>query len=178
MTLGFDRDVSKILKEGSVADNVSWQADVKLTNSSVRRNRARSILISTQGKVLLENNSFSSCTGVSLLFEGDATFWYESGPVRNVVIRSNKFSDFGLEGTGGPIIQFTPRVSNTGNPTFYYHRNIVFENNDCSVFGAYFGRCKNRLKILFLKGIQFLQARFIQFRNQMILRLRLNFRKM
>lgn len=133
MTLRFSDKVSEILHSSSVADNVSWQADVSLKNSVVRRNRARSILISTQGDVLIENNTFSTCTGVSILFEGDATYWHESGPVENVIIRNNHFSDFGLADGNSEILRFTPRVAFDGAPNHYYHKNVIFENNTCEI---------------------------------------------
>lgn len=133
MTLRFDKKVSDILHSGSVADNLSWQANVSFRNSEVRQNRARTILISTQGDVLIENNKFSTCTGLSLLFEGDATYWHESGPVKNVVIRNNTFKDFGLLNGNLQILRFTPRVAFDDFPTHYYHKNIVFENNTCEI---------------------------------------------
>ncbi|MEN8118631.1 MAG: right-handed parallel beta-helix repeat-containing protein [Bacteroidota bacterium] len=134
MTLRFDKKVSDILQKNSVADNISWQTDVEFKNSSVRRNRARSILVSTAGNVLIENNDFSECTHISMLFEGDAQFWYESGPVKNVVIRNNHFKDFGLGAGYGPLVQITPRVEFEGKPTSYYHKNIYFENNTIEAF--------------------------------------------
>lgn len=54
MTIRFDKKVNDLLRPGSVADNVSWQADVEFLNSTVQNNRARSLLISTQGDVLIE----------------------------------------------------------------------------------------------------------------------------
>jgi len=133
MTLRFDQKISDILQPNSVADNVSWQANVDFRNSTVRRNRARTILISTQGDVLIENNNFSTCTGNSILFEGDATYWHESGPVENVVIRNNHFKDFGLVNGNLQILRFTPRVTFDGTPSHYYHKNVIFENNTCEV---------------------------------------------
>jgi hypothetical protein len=133
MTLRFDKKVNEILRPSSVADNISWQANVDFRNSTVRRNRARTILISTQGDVLIENNNFSTCTAFSLLFEGDATYWHESGPVNNVVIRNNTFKDFGLVNGNCQILRFTPRVAFDGAPTNYYHNNVIFENNTCEV---------------------------------------------
>lgn len=138
MTIRFEEKVKDILRPSSVADNTSWQADVDMRNSTVRRNRARTLLISTQGNVLIEKNTFMTCTYASLLFEGDATYWHESGPVSNVVIRKNTFKDFGLSGGEAPIIRFTPRVAFDGKPNHYYHKNIIFENNHCEVFGKNF----------------------------------------
>ncbi|MEN8249054.1 MAG: right-handed parallel beta-helix repeat-containing protein [Bacteroidota bacterium] len=143
MTLRFDESIKDILEDNSVAENVSWQADVQFRNSSVRRNRARSILISTAGDVLIENNEFSSCTHISMLFEGDATFWYESGPVKNVIIRNNTFKNFGLGAGYGPLVQFSPRVTYSGAPTHYYHKNVFFLNNVCEVFGRLLVRAES-----------------------------------
>jgi len=131
----FTEKIADDLKPNSVADNLTWQADLHMQNTTVRRNRARSMLISTGGDALIENNRFLSCTFTSILFEGDGTFWHESGPVRNVVIRNNYFEDFGLARTGAPILQCSPRVIHEGEPTHYYHKNIHFENNTCKVFG-------------------------------------------
>ncbi len=133
MTLRFEKKVSDLLRPRSVADNVSWQADVDFRNSTVRRNRARTLLISTKGDVLIENNHFSTCTHFSLLFEGDATYWHESGPVENVVIRNNHFKNFGLASGNAQILRFSPRVTYDGAPSHYYHQNIVFEGNTCEV---------------------------------------------
>jgi hypothetical protein len=135
MEITFDSKVAEILRPSSAAENITWQADVHLKNSTVRRNRARSILISTDGDVIFENNHFETCTGQSLQFAGDATFWYESGPVRNVIIRNNYFKDFGLGGGNSPIIVFVPRLKFDGDPTHYYHHNVIFENNTCKLFG-------------------------------------------
>jgi len=135
MEITFTESIKDILQPNSVADNLSWQADLIMRNTTVRRKRARSILISTGGDVLIENNNFLSCTFTSILFEGDGTFWHESGPVRNVIIRNNHFEDFGLSTGNAPLIQCSPRVKFDGEPTHYYHHNIYFENNTCVVFG-------------------------------------------
>jgi len=135
LEITFTENIDDVLQPNSVADNLTWQADLEMRNTVVRRNRARSILISTGGNVLVENNRFESCTFTSILFEGDGTFWHESGPVRNVIIRNNHFRDFGLASGNAPLIQFSPRVSFEAEPTHYYHHNIQFLNNTCEVFG-------------------------------------------
>ncbi|MDD3744496.1 MAG: right-handed parallel beta-helix repeat-containing protein, partial [Lentimicrobiaceae bacterium] len=132
MELTCKEKVGDILRANSVANNLSWQPNLIFKNSVVRRNRARSILISTAGDVLVEGNHFESCTFTSILFEGDATFWYESGPVRNVIIRNNYFKNFGLHGGNAPVVQISPRTKPVKD--YYYHRNILFENNTCEVF--------------------------------------------
>ena len=135
MELTFTENIKDLLRPESVADNLTWQADLHMSNTTVRRNRARSILISTGGDVIVENNDFQTCTFTSILFEGDGTFWHESGPVRHVIIRQNRFRDFGLASGNAPLIQCSARVRFEDGPTYYYHHNILIENNLCEVFG-------------------------------------------
>lgn len=135
MEVSFYEPIDRLLRADSVAENLTWQPDLRITGCTVRHNRARSILISTAGNVLVENNHFSTCTANSIFFAGDVTFWHESGPVGNVLIRNNRFSDFGLQGGNAPIIRAAPRVALEGIPAAGYHRNIVFENNEIEIFG-------------------------------------------
>jgi hypothetical protein len=127
-------DLDKILKPNSVINNLSCQPNLVFKNSLVRRNRARSMLISTSGNVLVENNLLESCTHTSILFAGDAIFWYESGPVKNVIIRNNTFKNFGLHGGTSPLIQIAPEIVTIKD--FYFHSNILVENNICEVFSC------------------------------------------
>ncbi|HMG11382.1 MAG TPA: hypothetical protein VK609_22865, partial [Mucilaginibacter sp.] len=60
--------------------------------------------------------------------------WYESGPIKNVVIRNNNFKNFGLHGGTSPLIQITPDLK--PDKDFYYHSNILVENNTCEVFSC------------------------------------------
>lgn len=60
---------------------------------------ARSILVSTPRKVVIEGNTFSSIMS-AILFEGDMSHWYESGAVRDVTVRNNRF----LDGTYGDSV--------------------------------------------------------------------------
>lgn len=111
-------------------ENITWNADVIMKNCIVRRNRARSALISTKGKVLLEDNYFSSEMH-GILIEGDNNHWYESGAVEDVVIRNNTFDNGGF-GNNNPSypLYISPMLNKTqclGKTP--YHRNIEFTNN-------------------------------------------------
>jgi len=153
LEIRFTEPVDSILQPNSVADNLTWQADMTMRDTVVRRNRARTMLISTGGDVLVENNDFSTCSSVSMLFAGDATFWHESGPVRNVVIRNNRFRDFGLAGRGAPVINFNPEFDFDGAPTHYYHKNIMIEGNEMEVFGRLLVRAKTVDGFHFLNNV-------------------------
>ena len=116
--------------EGDALENLTCTPDVLIKNSFFGSNRARGILISTSGKVVIENNIFES-SGSAILIPGDANGWYESGAVKDVTIRNNIFNDPCLtsmyqfcEG----IISIDPEIPkpDISKP---FHRNIRIENN-------------------------------------------------
>ncbi|MFR0772348.1 MAG: hypothetical protein ACLSH3_00410 [Alistipes finegoldii] len=88
--LTFTSPVEGRLTVGDGLENMSWYPELIFRNNVVRNNRARSILVSTPRKVIIEGNTFSSMMS-AILFEGDMDHWYESGAVRGVTIRNNKF---------------------------------------------------------------------------------------
>jgi hypothetical protein len=127
-------DLSKKVNLESAVENVSWMASLTMKNCVVKQNRARSILISTSKKVLVDSNYFSSMmAGVRIC--GDANYWFESGPVSNVIIKNNTFEELGIGGHNPQaILQIDPVISKKYRKEGYFHRNIVFENNLIKTF--------------------------------------------
>lgn len=120
---------------GDALENLTWIPDVWVKNSFFGSTRARGILISTPGKVMIENNVFES-SGSAILVAGDANDWYESGAVMDVTIRNNTFNDPCLtsmyqfcEG----IISIYPEIPklDVNRP---FHKNIRIENNRFNPF--------------------------------------------
>jgi hypothetical protein len=120
---------------GDALENLTCIPDVIIQNSFFGSNRARGILMSTPGKVIIENNIFES-SGSAILIAGDANGWYESGAVSDVVIRNNKFNDPCMtsmyqfcEG----IISIYPEIPapDLKKP---FHRNIRIEGNEFNPF--------------------------------------------
>ena len=107
----------------------------------VRNNRARSILVSTPRKVVVEGNTFSSMMS-AILFEGDMDHWYESGAVRDVTIRNNRFLDGTYGGADFPTIFINPHQKKEvpGHP---YERNITIEGNLFRTFNEQLLRAKS-----------------------------------
>ena len=123
------------IKPGYALENLTWTPDVNIKNSFFGSNRARGILISTPGKVVIENNVFES-SGSAILIAGDANGWYESGAVADVLIRNNTFNDPCMtsmyqfcEG----IISIYPEIPkpDLSKP---FHKNIRVENNEFHPF--------------------------------------------
>lgn len=132
----FQNPVPEIIKEGGALENLTWTPDVTIRNSNFRSCRARGILISTPGKVLIENNIFES-SGSAILIAGDANNWYESGAVKDVVIRKNKFLDpcmTSMYQFCEAIISIYPEIPKLNNTTKPFHRNITIEENEFHPF--------------------------------------------
>lgn len=108
-------------------ENVSYYPTVEISGCSVQKNRARSLLISTAGDVLIENNYFASMmAGIRIC--GDANYWFESGRTSNIVIKDNIFKDLGNGGwSPQAVLQIDPVLADRSDK--YYHNQIRFENN-------------------------------------------------
>ncbi|MFC1765186.1 right-handed parallel beta-helix repeat-containing protein, partial [Planctomycetota bacterium] len=129
----FYEPIDRYLNSETILDNLSWQPDVFMHDCTVRNNRARSILLTTAGDVLISENRFERSSMSNILIEGDAYFWHESGPVRRIRIERNRFID--LNPTS-PSIKIAARRSDPGENPECYHRNIVIADNIFELHGT------------------------------------------
>jgi polygalacturonase len=133
------------------AENLTWYPDLIMRNNTVRENRARSVLVTTKGKVLIENNYFSSQMH-GILIEGDNNKWYESGAVRDVTIRNNTFEDIGYEVTKRyPLLASPLYTSEQRMGAGQYHRNIHFTGNTIKTFNGLIAKARS-VKGLHISG--------------------------
>jgi polygalacturonase len=110
-------------------ENLTWNPDLVMRNNIIRENRARSVLVTTKGSVVIENNTFSSQMH-GILIEGDNDFWYESGAVKDVVIRNNLFENIGFGSPRSYPLLAAPKFTRDQHMgEGRYHRNIVFSGN-------------------------------------------------
>lgn len=122
-------------KVGNALENLTWSPDFTVRDTWFGSCRARGLLVSTPGKVIIENNDFIS-SGAAILIAGDANGWYESGGVRDVLIRNNRFHPSCLTSSyqfGEGIISILPIIPER-SPETPFHRNIRIENNQFDVF--------------------------------------------
>ncbi|MHC4740940.1 MAG: alpha-1,3-galactosidase-related protein [Planctomycetota bacterium] len=134
--LTLDSPLPEGLEEGDALENLTWSPDVVIRNCRFGSCRARGLLVTTPGKVVIENNVFES-SGSAILISGDANGWYESGAVRDVLIRGNTFNAPCMtnmyqfcEG----IISIFPIIPAPDKAPKPFHRNIRIEGN---VFHAF-----------------------------------------
>ncbi len=111
---------------------VNHDVNVLISDCVMRGNRARGPLVSTLGKVRIENNTFHHA-GTAVRISGDALNWFESGPVEDVEICNNVFDNCNY-GTWGValfdiLVDITPE-----NRVAPVHRNIRIHHNTIRTF--------------------------------------------
>jgi len=131
----FNNTVPAEIVAGDALENLTWSPTVTIQNCIFNSCRARGLLISTPGKVIIDRNQFES-SGSAILIAGDANGWYESGAVSDVTISNNTFKDACLtsmyqfcEG----IISIDPIIPKLDSLKAY-HRNITIEQNTFQAF--------------------------------------------
>lgn len=134
-TVEFKSAVPAELVAGDALENLSWSPSVNISGCKFHSCRARGLLVSTPGKVVIDKNEFES-SGSAILIAGDANGWYESGAVNDVTITNNIFWDACMtsmyqfcEG----IISIYPIIPKV-DPLKPYHRNITIANNTFHAF--------------------------------------------
>jgi hypothetical protein len=104
-----------------VLDNITWQPNITASNNHVSVDPVRGFLLTTRGRTLVENNTFQRCSMDAILISADAASWFESSPVRDVIIRGNTFVGCG--------ISINPHTQSY-NPDEPVHENIRITGND------------------------------------------------
>lgn len=105
-------------------ENVSLTPTVFIaSNTFGASNRARGILITTPRHCDVFWNTFRSA-GAAILVEGDLSYWYESGAVRDLNIRYNTFEYCHQSEWGRATICFSPSFH-----TDQYHDGVTISDN-------------------------------------------------
>ena len=110
-------------------ENATYTPEVTIRGNCFARIPTRGILVTTRRPVLIEDNLFFRTQMSAILIADDARSWYESGMVRNVCIRGNRFE----------------RSVNCGMRLFNaWYGSMTMENNEwyipCHLLLRYHGR--------------------------------------
>lgn len=108
-------------KVGDVIEDITKCPNLLFENNKLNRIITRGILITTRGKVVVQNNIFNSNSMHGILLSNDASSWYESGRVEDIIIKGNTFNS-----TEGYDIYIKPE--NVKHEE-YIHKNITIINN-------------------------------------------------
>ncbi len=131
--LTFSEDLPAAITSGDAVVCVEANPDLIIRKCTARGNRARGFLISTGGRVVVEDNHLHT-PGAAILIAGDANYWFESGPVQDVTIRGNHFDTCNYGVWGRAAIDICPEISPEFRSGIFYHRNIRIEGNTFDVF--------------------------------------------
>ena len=121
MILTLEDPVPAELQKNDVLENVTWTPEVAISGCKVMLTPTRGFLITTRKKVVVEDNDFHRTHRSAILLENDARGWFESGPIRDMTIRNNRFFH-----CYEPVIYFNPQNSKKNSAV---HQNIRIENN-------------------------------------------------
>jgi hypothetical protein len=79
-----------------VIDNITWHPDITVRNNHFSVAPVNGFLLTTPGKAIVENNTFHRCKASAISMSADSLKWFESAPVRDVLIRGNTFIECGV----------------------------------------------------------------------------------
>ncbi|MDN3017455.1 glycosyl hydrolase family 28-related protein [Paenibacillus sp. BSR1-1] len=117
-----------------VAENVTYTPSVYIKNNLFETISTRGILCTTNKKVIIEQNIFKHMAMDSIYLSNDSQYWYESGPICDMTIRSNKFyvAKVGQAKWRNAAIRIEPITLRGELPHFTntIHRNIKIEDNE------------------------------------------------
>lgn len=127
--------MEKLGTEGRyVAENVTYTPDVLIKNCYFETIPTRGILCTSRKKVVIDDNEFHSINMSAIYISNDSSDWYESGPVRDMEIRNNRFyivKPYDKTSTGEEAICIHPIVKGGKLPEEEYpiHKNIRIHHN-------------------------------------------------
>ena len=130
------------MEEAFGVENLTWTPEVVFRNNTVRNNRARGALFSSPRKTVCEKNLFDHTSGTAILLCGDCNGWYESGAVRDLTIRKNKFINAltNMYQFTNAVISIYPEIPALQQQKAYFHGGkpdaIVIEDNVFETFDA------------------------------------------
>lgn len=154
----FDRPVPTSLElNHDCVENMTCTPEVEIRRCYFTRTSTRGTLVTTPRKVVIADNTYDKTGMSAILIEGDAEGWYESGPVKDVLIENNTFIDCAYNGgPGNAVIALHPsntlvkadrpvhrnvriignRFQLSGNPVLYAKstEGLTFKNNEIAPF--------------------------------------------
>ncbi|HET7116052.1 MAG TPA: right-handed parallel beta-helix repeat-containing protein, partial [Hanamia sp.] len=128
--------VPKQWQESDCVENISKTPSVVIKNNRFEHTETRGLLVTTRRSVLIESNTFYRTGMHAILIADDCNSWFESGPVKNVIIRNNKFIDCGYNSAPDDYVIFIKPETNHFEKGRYVHSNISITGNEFQVFDS------------------------------------------
>ncbi len=130
MELGLANGAPESVRMGDCIENISWTPEVTIRHCRFERTNTRGVLVTTRRKVVIEDNTFYRTGMHAILIADDALSWFESGAVRDVTIRRNRFIGCGYnQAPDDYVIAIAPENREVVAGAFVHH-NIRIEDNE------------------------------------------------
>lgn len=123
ITVTFNEALPDMQDKMAVAENITYNPRVTISNCRFNAIPTRGILCTTTEKSEIFNNIFTSLEMPDIFISCDCKDWYESGPCKSMKIYNNSFSQ-------KDPVQFKPIC--VGSPISNVHENIEIFNNECN----------------------------------------------
>lgn len=123
MILELDTPVPSSYGQNDVVENTTWTPSVQIRNCTMDSIPTRGFLISTRKPIVVEGCIFMRTGMHAILVAADANSWFESGAVRQMVIRNNTFIQ-----CAEPVICFHPENAR-GDENKSVHSGIQISDN-------------------------------------------------
>lgn len=107
--------------DNDAIDNSTWHPNITVRDSHFSVAPVNGFLLTTPGKSIVENNTFHRCRVHAISMSADSLKWFESAPVRDVLIRGNTFIECGI---------FVDPAVESVSPDEPIHENIRIIDND------------------------------------------------
>ncbi len=105
------------------------EAEVTLSGNDISNNHPRGFLVSGVKRAVIEKNRIHS-PRAGVYISGDMNFWFETGPVEEVLIRGNRFDHCCYVATASAHAPVTvaPEIPSPEKDFFYHGRILVRDN--------------------------------------------------
>ncbi|MBD5246632.1 MAG: right-handed parallel beta-helix repeat-containing protein [Barnesiella sp.] len=124
-----DRPVATLdLEDGRAVENISATPSLRVADNYFTLVPTRGILVTTRRPVEIVNNLFDRIPMPAIHISDDARGWYESGPVRDVTIKGNRFVE-----CGSPVVCVNPETDRYEGPV---HTGIRIIDNEFVMNGG------------------------------------------
>jgi len=124
-----------VLPVENVVENLTWTPEVEIRGCRFTRTSTRGTLISTPRKVVVEDNEYIRTGMSAILISGDASGWYESGAVKDVLIRNNSFIGCNFTGNHENAVISIEPTNRIDDPEHPVHSGIKIIGNRFETIG-------------------------------------------
>lgn len=129
-----NKHVPTDIQKDDCIGNISKTPSVIIKNNLFEHVLTRGLLVTTRRNVLIEGNTFYRTGMHAILIADDCNSWFESGPVKEVTIRNNKFLDCAYNSfPDDDVITIKPETTDFMKGK-YVHSNISITGNTFQIF--------------------------------------------